>query len=469
VAHSPPRIYSQLYLTEEQPMTKHNSSCPIATIVLAAGMGTRMKSDLPKVMHEIAGQPMISQVLSSVGELSPNPVVVVVSPHMDIVSQTVEPANTVVQEKPLGTGHAVASALDQLKNFDGDVLILFGADPLIKSATMGRLLDTLKNDAAVAVLGFCPDDPGAYGRLIVGDDGQLSAIVEARDATSEQLKIPVCNSGVMAVKGTLLPELVKQIKNDNAKSEYYLTDIVGLARDAGQKCVWIEGDADELIGVDSRSDLAQAEAMMQKRLRGQAMDNGVTLIAPETVFFSHDTQLGQNVVVEPNVVFGKGVKIDDGVTVRSFSHIEGATIAKGATIGPYARLRPGADVGENAKIGNFVEIKNARLDAGAKVSHLSYIGDAYIGADANIGAGTITCNYDGFSKSKTSIGAGAFIGSNTALVAPVTVGDGAIVGAGSVITKNVDIDALAVTRAPQKSVQGWAEKFRKKQTHKKKD
>lgn len=468
MAHSPMKSY-HLFVTDEQPMTKHNSTRSIAAIVLAAGMGTRMKSDLPKVMHKIAGRPMITHVLSSVGELSPDLVVVVVGPHMDSVRQTVKPAITAVQEKPLGTGHAIASALEDLKDFGGDVLILFGADPLIRPDTMQRLLDTLKNGVVVAVLGFCPDDPGAYGRLIVTGDGKLSAIVEARDATPEQLQIPICNSGVMAVNGALLPELIKLIKNDNAKGEYYLTDIVGLAQGAGHKCAWIEGDADELIGVDSRADLAQAEAIVQNRFRKRAMDNGATLIAPETVFFSHDTTLGHDVVVEPNVVFGAGVKINDSVTVHSFSHIEGATIDQGATIGPYARLRPGADVGENAKIGNFVEIKNARLDAGAKVSHLSYIGDAYIGVDANIGAGTITCNYDGFSKSKTTIGAGAFIGSNTALVAPVTVGDRAIIGAGSVIAKNVDIDALAVTRAPQKSVHGWAEKFRKKQTLKKKD
>jgi len=451
---------------------KHNhnhSQKPFAAIVLAAGRGTRMKSDMPKVLHPIAGRAMISYLLASVDELSPSRTIVVVGPDMDVVKQTVAPASIAVQEQPLGTGNAVACALQKLGDFDGNVLILFGADPLIRPETMHDLLDKRDASHAVAVLGFRPDDAGAYGRLLVDDHGRLDAIVEAKDATPEQLRIPYCNSGVMAVDGALLPELIAKLKNDNAKSEYYLTDIIALARASGHSCTWMEGDANELIGVDSRHDLALTEGLLQTRLRENAMMNGATLIAPETVYFSFDTELGRDVVIEPHVVFGSGVKIADGVTVKSFSHIEGATIENGATIGPYARLRPGADIGVNSKIGNFVEIKNARLDKGAKVSHLSYIGDAFIGTNANIGAGTITCNYDGFSKSKTTIGAGAFIGSNTALVAPVSVGDGAIVGAGSVISKNVDRDALAVTRAQQKQVSGWAEKFRDKQTKQKKD
>jgi bifunctional UDP-N-acetylglucosamine pyrophosphorylase/glucosamine-1-phosphate N-acetyltransferase len=315
-------------------------------------------------------------------------------------------------------------------------------------------------DPAVVVLGFAPDDPGDYGRLILAEDGGLDAIVEAKDASEEQLQGGFCNSGVMAIDGKVLWSLLDRVGNDNAKKEYYLTDIIELARADARTCMAIEGDQDEMIGVNSRLDLAGAEAILQDRLRLQAMENGVTLTDPTTVFLSHDTKLGQDVSIGPNVFFGPGVTIGEGATVNAFCHIEGAEVLPKASIGPFARLRPGTKVSEGAKVGNFVEIKNALLEPGAKVSHLSYIGDAQVGEGANIGAGTITCNYDGFFKWQTIIGKRAFIGSNTALVAPVTIGDGAIVGAGSTITKDVNADALSVTRAPQKSVDGWAKKNR---------
>lgn len=436
-----------------------------AAIVLAAGLGTRMKSRVAKVLHPLAGRPMIQTLLESIAAIGADDVVVVVGKDADGVVDAVRPYPCAVQAERLGTGHAVLQARASLADgggYDGDVLIVFGADPLIAPETLAAMLARRRaEDApAVVVLGFRPDDPALYGRLVTDAAGRLEAIVEARDATPAQLAIGLCNSGVMCVDGRHLFGLLARVGNANAKGEYYLTDIVRLARADGLACAVIEGAADELIGIDDRADLARAEKVMQQRLRQRAMAEGATLTDPDTVYFSFDTKLGRDVRVGPNVVFGPGVRVGDDVEIRAFCHIEGAEIAAGAIVGPFARLRPGARLGEGVHVGNFVEIKNATLDAGAKANHLSYVGDADVGAHANIGAGTITCNYDGFFKHRTEIGAGAFIGSNTALVAPVKVGDGAVVGAGSTIAKDVAADALAVTRAPQREVDGWAAKNR---------
>ncbi|NQV55822.1 MAG: bifunctional UDP-N-acetylglucosamine diphosphorylase/glucosamine-1-phosphate N-acetyltransferase GlmU [Rhodospirillales bacterium] len=442
------------------------NSEPIAVIVLAAGLGTRMKSDTPKVLHPIAGRPMILHLLDSVAELAPDRVIVVIGPDMDRVADAVQAhdvhAATAIQNERLGTGHAAAAALPQLAGFEGDVLILYGDSPLIRADAMHRLLAARRSEdnPGVAVLGFHASKPDAYGRLILGDSGSLSHIVEAVDADSEQLKTGLCNSGIFAVDGSRMSDWIKTIGNKNAKGEYYLTDIVGIAVSEGRESVVVEGDESELLGVNSRADLAVAEALVQNRLRIAAMEAGATLIDPATVYLSADTKLGRDVTIGPNVVFGPGVTIADNVEIRAFCHITQASIAKGASIGPFARLRPGADIGESAHVGNFVEIKNASLGPGAKANHLSYIGDAMIGAGANIGAGTITCNYDGYIKSLTEIGEGAFIGSNTALVAPVKIGDGAVTAAGSVITEDVERGALAVARARQEVKPGWAAKKR---------
>lgn len=433
----------------------------LAIVVLAAGMGTRMKSDLPKVMHPLAGRSMISHLMDTVSGLAPERVVVVVGPGMEQVASAVAPAQTVVQAERLGTGHAVKQAHDALDGFSGDILVLYGDTPLITRETLERMLDERRSDKdpAVVVLGFKPVEPGHYGRLVVGAEG-LKAIIEWKDATPDQREIPLCNSGVMAFDAARLWKYLDEVHNDNAKGEYYLTDVVGLARSHGAQCSFVLGDEEELLGVNSRFELAAAEAIAQSRLRRRAMEDGATLIDPSSVWFSWDTRLGRDVVVWPHVVFGRGVTIGDGVTIKGFCHFEQCTIAAGADIGPYARLRPGAEIGEGAHIGNFVEVKKAVVERGAKVNHLTYIGDARVGAGANVGAGTITCNYDGFDKSFTDIGAGAFIGSNSALVAPVAIGDGAIVGAGSVVTRDVGPGALAVTRAKQMELSGWASRFR---------
>ena len=438
----------------------------IAAIVLAAGLGTRMKSDLPKVLHPIAGRPMLGHVLDRLAEIGVARGVVVISPGADEIAAFARPHPTALQDPPLGTGHAVLAARDAIEGFTGPVLILFGDTPLLRPDTMRRMADALAApDAAaapaVAVLGFHPDDPADYGRLVRAADGTLEAIVESRDATPDQLEIGLCNAGIMAVDGRHLFGLLERVGNHNAKGEYYLTDIIALARGDGLGCAVVEtDDAEEVMGVNSRADLARAEAAMQRRLRARAMAAGATLIDPDTVWFSHDTRIGRDVVIAPNVVFGAGVTVGDHVEIRGFCHIDGAVIEDGALIGPFARLRPGARIGRQAHIGNFVEIKQALIETGAKINHLSYVGDSRVGAGTNLGAGTITCNYDGFFKSFTDIGAGVFIGSNTALVAPVKVGDGAIVGAGSVITRDVGADALAITRAPQDQRKGWAVTYR---------
>lgn len=441
-------------------MSSQKSKVQAAAVILAAGLGTRMKSALPKTLHPVLGRPMVRHVADTASAAGLDPLVVVVGPEMDAVAAAVAPHRTVVQADRLGTGHAVRQAEDALRGFDGTVVVLYGDTPLITADTVRRLVAAREQaGAGVAVLGFRPDDPGPYGRLVVDADG-LQAIVEAKDATPEQLAIDLCNSGVMAFDGARVWDWLAAIGNDNAKGEYYLTDAVALARADGRPCVVVEGDADEFLGVNSRAELAACEKIAQGRMRAAAMAGGATLVDPDTVYFSADTVLGRDVVVGPFTVFGPGVTIGDDVEIKGFCHFEQCTVAAGATLGPYARLRPGADVGEGAHIGNFVEIKKAVVEPGAKVNHLTYIGDARVGAKANIGAGTITCNYDGFGKYHTDIGAGAFIGSNSALVAPVSVGDGAIVAAGSVITGDVGADALAVARGRQETRAGWAKRFR---------
>ena len=437
-----------------------------AIIILAAGKGERMRSRLPKVMHPLAGRPMLTHVCAVAGELAPARMVVVIGKDMDAARAVVPGAQFVVQDPPRGTGHAVACAREALAGFDGDVLILFGADPLITPQTLRRMIDA-RREAAVVVLGFRPDDPAHYGRLVIDEAGALERIVEFKDASAAERAIAWCNSGVMAVDGAVLFALIDAIDDNNAGGEYYLTDIVAIARQRGLGCRVVEAGADEVLGVNSREELAQVEAVQQGRLRRAAMAAGATLLDPGSVTFSFDTKLGRDVTVGPHVVFGPGVEVGDEVTIHPFCHLEGVRIAPRASVGPFARLRPGAEIGEAAKIGNFVEIKKAVVEAGAKVSHLSYIGDARIGAGANIGAGTITCNYDGFFKSFTDIGPGAFIGSNTALVAPVKIGAGAITCAGSTITRDVADDALATTRPEQAEKAGWARRFRARKAEQK--
>ncbi len=432
----------------------------IAAIVLAAGKGTRMKSALPKVLHNIAGQPMVRHVLDAVEPLVPAETLVVVGPDMDNVAAAVQPAKNVIQKDQAGTGDAVRVAVESMSTRTGTVLVLFGADPLIRTETVSRLVAARQAGASVVVLGFRAGDPTGYGRLILDEEGALEAIVEDRDASENQRAIDLCNAGVMAIDASCIESLLARIGNDNAKGEYYLTDIVGLARKDGRNCSVVTADEDELMGVDSRADLARAEGLWQAARRRRAMDEGVTLLDPDTVYFSHDTILGTDVIVGPNVVFGPCVEVENNVEIRAFCHVEGAKISEGALIGPYARLRPGTEIGEDVHIGNFVELKNTTMAPGAKANHLAYVGDTEVGAGANIGAGTITCNYDGFEKHKTIIGDGAFIGSNSALVAPVMIGKSAIVGAGSTIARNVAADALAIERSKQIDLAGRAKAFR---------
>src|SRR5262245_15287204 len=406
----------------------------IAVVVLAAGKGTRMKTDLPKVLHKLAGRPMIAHVLANLAPLGCERIVVVIGPGMEGVAAAVAPHPTALQAEPLGTGHAVLAARAALQGFAGDVLIVYGDCPFITHATIAKLMARRRavDRPAVVVLGMRPADPAQYGRLVIGADGPLAAIVEYRDANPEQRAITLCNSGVKVVDGQRLFSLLDRVGNANAKGEYYLTDIVAIARADGAACAVVEAPADELIGINSRAELAAAEAILQNRLRAQAMENGATLIDPQTVFLSYDTRLGRDVVIGPNVVIGPGVEVADGAEIKPFCHLEGAKVSTGAAIGPFARLRPGTVVGEKARIGNFVEAKNAQVGKGAKANHLTYLGDAVVGPGANVGAGTITANYDGFNKHKTEIGADASIGSNSVLVAAVKVGRGADVGAGSV-------------------------------------
>ena len=438
-----------------------------AAVILAAGEGTRLNSALPKVLHEVAGQPMIRHVIAALQPLEPAATVVVIGRAHEAVARAVTPAQTVVQDPPRGTADAVRAARPALaaRLSEGgveDVLVLFGDAPLLRTETIDALLDARRRapGAAVAIAGMRPADPGPYGRVVVGRDGEVLRITEARDASPEERAIGLCNGGIMAIAARHAFDLLDRIGNDNAKREFYLTDIVATARDHGLSCRVVEMPADEVLGVNTRAELAAAEALMQDRLRRRAMENGATLIAPETVFLAADTRLGRDVVIEPNVVFGPGVTLADNVRIRSFSHLEGAEIAGGSIVGPFARLRPGAVLEADVHVGNFVEVKAARLGAGVKASHLSYLGDSDIGAGTNIGAGTITCNYDGINKWRTTIGKGAFIGSNTALVAPITVGDGAYVATGSVITADVPADALTIGRARQVDKPGRAAELR---------
>ncbi|MFW2830528.1 bifunctional UDP-N-acetylglucosamine diphosphorylase/glucosamine-1-phosphate N-acetyltransferase GlmU [Sphingomonas sp. ID0503] len=441
------------------------SPAPFAAIILAAGMGTRMRSARHKVLHRIAGKPMLLHLMDAVDALAPAEKVVVVGAGRDQVEAAVAGrAKIAVQSEQLGTAHAVRMAEDALAGFEGDVVVLYGDTPLVKAETVARMLDRLHaEDAPVAVvLGFRPADPLAYGRIIADTDGRIAEMVEFRDATAEERAVTLCNSGLIAARAADLWPLLARIGNANAAGEYYLPDVVTLAAAEGRACVVIETEAAEVAGINSRAELAALEAAWQARRRAEAMAAGATLLAPETVWFAHDTIIGRDVTIGQNVVFGPGAAIADDVTIHAFCHIEGATVATGAIVGPYARLRPGAELGEGVHVGNFVEVKKARLGKGAKANHLTYIGDATIGAGSNIGAGTITCNYDGFNKSLTEVGEGAFIGSNTALVAPVKVGDGAITAAGSVITRDVPADALAVARGRQEERPGWAARFREK-------
>lgn len=435
-----------------------------AAVILAAGKGTRMKSALPKVLHKVGGRAMVDWSIALARRCGCERIIVVCgADQKDLhahVAAALGDAAVVIQEEALGTGHAVRAAEPAMASFDGALVVLYGDTPLIPPESVEALFQEIAEGAAVGVLGFEAHEPGAYGRLILEGGDRLEAIVEARDASPEQLAERLCNSGVMAAQAGLMFELLGRVTNDNAKGEYYLTDIVALARAAGGEARVVRCAEADVLGVNSRAELAVAEAAFQARMRALALAGGVTLVAPETVFFSHDTELASDVLIEPHVVLGPGVTVETATTIRAFSHLEGASVGAGSVVGPYARLRPGSELGADVRIGNFVEIKNVRLGEGAKVNHLAYAGDGLIGAHANLGAGTIFCNYDGFEKHRTEVGEGAFIGSNSALVAPVRIGAGAYVGSGSVITDDVEPDALAVARERQTAYPGWAARFR---------
>ena len=442
-----------------------------AAIVLAAAKGTRMKSNLPKVMHRIGGRTLIGHVLDCLAPLGLARIVAVIAPGMDSVEKEVAPHGVAFQAEQLGTGHAVGSARETLKDFTGDILVVYGDTPFVATATLQRMFERRKapDNPAIVVLGMRPADPSGYGRLVLGADSMLDRIVEHKDANETERAIGLANSGVMAIDDAVVWRLIERLDNKNAKREFYLTDLVAHARKDGRRCAVVEAPHEELLGVNSRTELAAAEAMFQARRRLAAMENGATLTDPASVFFAADTKVGRDVVIGPNVQFGLGVEIADEVEIRAFCHIEGATIEKGATVGPFARIRPRSTIGAGAHIGNFIELKGTEIGAGAKANHVSYVGDTTIGPKANIGAGTIVCNYDGVNKTRSTIGAGAFVGSDSVLVSPVTVGEGAYVAAGSVITHDVPADALAVARAQQVDKPGWATKFRTKQKSKKKD
>ncbi len=448
------------------------TSQSLLAIVLGAGKGTRMKSARPKVLHQVAGLSMLGHVLRAVQAAGADRIAVVIGPDMEAVASEARrhaaKAEIAVQAQQIGTGDAVKAARASLATHNGHVIVLFADTPLFRPETLTAVRRALDEGAHVAVVGFEAADPTNYGRLVQGADGQLDAIREHKDASEAEARITLCNAGVMGFRSHRLLEILDAIGNDNANREFYLTDAVAIARSKGLATRAIVCAEDEVLGVNSRDQLAEAEAIWQRRRRHRAMTDGATLIAPETVWFAFDTVVGRDVTIEPNVFFGRGVTVEDQVLIKANSHIDGADaksqlgvrIAAGAEIGPFARLRPGANIGTNVHIGNFVEVKNATMEAGSKANHLSYVGDGRVGAGANIGAGTIFCNYDGFFKHFTDIGAGAFIGSNTSLVAPVKIGDGAFVASGSVITKNVTADALAIERATQEERPGWAAKFR---------
>lgn len=433
-------------------------------VVLAAGEGTRMHSARPKVLHSVAGRTLLAHVLSVIDEARGTGKAIVVGPDQNAVTaetgKLAPDASIFVQTERRGTAHAVLAARAAIEQGFDDILVMFGDTPLVRGETLLRLRAALAQGATVAVLGFRPNNPTGYGRLIVRD-GRLVAVREENDASAEERKITLCNGGLMALDGRKALAILDRIDDRNAKREFYLTDVVAIAGEMGLQAVVLETEEDEVRGINTRAQLAEVEYVKQQRLRQAALDAGVTMVAPETVFLSADTVLGRDVVIEPHVVFGSGVIVEEGAVVHAFSHIEGAHIGKGVSVGPFARLRPGTRLGEGAKIGNFVEVKAAVIEAGAKANHLSYIGDARVGEGANVGAGTITCNYDGSAKHKTDIGKGAFIGSNSALVAPVTIGEGAYVGSGSVITDDVPAGALALGRGRQVNKEGRAKSGKK--------
>jgi bifunctional UDP-N-acetylglucosamine pyrophosphorylase/glucosamine-1-phosphate N-acetyltransferase len=437
---------------------------PLLVIVLAAGKGTRMRSAQPKVLHKIAGRSMLGHVLALAAALNSDRVAVVVGPGMEDVKaealRTAPGTEIYVQESQRGTADAVLAARKAIAAHKGDVLVLYADTPLVEIATLERLLGALDGGANLAVAGFESENPQAYGRLLLEPDGALRAIREAKDASEAELQTRLCNSGVMAFRLADLEAALASIGNANAKGEFYLTDAVEVVRARGGSAAAMTCSEEEVLGVNARGELAAAEAIWQRRARARIMAEGATLIAPETVWLSYDTVIGRDVLIEPNVFFGPAVVVEDGAEIKANCHIEGARVGSGARIGPFARLRPGANLEADVHIGNFVEVKNVTVGKGAKANHLSYLGDGAVGAGANIGAGTIFCNYDGFFKHRTEIGAGAFVGSNTALVAPVKIGAGAYVGSGSVITKDVAADALALERSPQEERPQWAAKFR---------
>lgn len=433
---------------------------PVAVILLAAGQGTRMKSELPKALHPLAGAPLLAHALAAADGLDPARVVVVTGhggAEVGAALAEIAPGAAVVaQTEQLGTGHAVLQARDALADFDGDVIVLYADTPFVRPETLAAMIEARGAGAGVVALGFEAAEPGGYGRLVTGPDGALEAIVEAKDADAATLAIRLCNSGVIAADRATLFDLLAEVRNDNAKGEYYLTDVVALARARGLRAAVIACPEAETLGVNSRADLAAAEAAFQARARAEALENGVTLADPATVWFALDTAIGRDVTIGPNVFFGPGVTVESGATILAFCHLEGCHVSRGAVVGPFARLRPGAELAEDVRVGNFVEVKNAIVDEGAKINHLSYVGDARVGARANVGAGVITCNYDGVFKHRTEIGAGAFIGSNSALVAPVRIGARALVAAGSAITADVPDEALALARGRQENKAGLA-------------
>ncbi len=440
------------------------ASAKRAAVILAAGQGTRMRSPTPKVLHRIGGRTMLDRAIDATEAAGCARTVVVVGDHSPEVGAHVAgrlgDGAIAVQDPPLGTGHAVRAAEQTLAGFTGDLVVTYADAPLIDAATLEPLFAARGRGADLVVLGFQAAEPGAYGRLVLDVAGGLKRIVEAKDATPEELSITACNSGVLAASAALLFDLLGEVGNENAKGEYYLTDVVGLARGRGLKVAVVFAAETAVMGVNSQAELAEAEAVLQRQLRRRLMDSGVTMPAPETVHLSWDSEVAGGVTIEPNVVLAAGVRIETGAVIRAFSHLEDCVVRSGAVIGPYARLRPGADIGEDAHIGNFVEVKKVVVGKGAKANHLSYLGDGSVGAGANIGAGTIFCNYDGFDKHQTHVGEGAFIGSNTALVAPVTVGAGAMTGSGSVVTRDVAAGALALERSAQVEKPGWAARFR---------
>ncbi|QJB68484.1 bifunctional UDP-N-acetylglucosamine diphosphorylase/glucosamine-1-phosphate N-acetyltransferase GlmU [Parasphingorhabdus halotolerans] len=446
------------------------SNRPLAAIILAAGQGTRMKSEKHKVLHPIAGKPMLHHLLDSFAAANIDRSVVVVGVKREQVEAAVAdyPVDIAVQSEQLGTGHAVLQAQPALEGFDGDIMACFGDVPMVQPETISAMVARLHEDdkPACVVLGFRPDDTKAYGRII-SENGLISKMVEHKDASEAERGVNLCNSGLLLARSEDMFGLLARVDNDNAQGEYYLPDMVTVALAENRACAVIECAEWEVAGVNSRAELAAVEGEWQQRRRAQAMADGVSLIAPETVWFSSDTQVSSDVIIEPNVIFGPGVSIASGATIYGHSHIEGATIGANAKVGPFARLRPGAVMEEGSKVGNFVEMKKATLGKGAKANHLTYLGDAEVGEGANIGAGTITCNYDGYFKYKTVIGKGAFIGSNSALVAPVNIGDGAIVGAGATLTKDVAAGDLALVRAEQTAKEGWADRFNKASAKKK--